>query len=184
MSQCHWDLRGLGGKCVWWRRATGERETCWRKRGVSLVSGMICGIRSVPKECPARGSYKSDPQECALSFSLSASSVLCTLTSPHAHIRRCTSLPPHTHTSVHPHCHSFTSVLPFFLSFFLHIFSPSPLHIYIFARSHPQIYLSTSIHLHIYIAPAHPHCHSFTSALSFSLSIYLFDSAGKSHVSL
>ena len=27
-----------------WRRATGERETGWRKRGVSLVSGMICGI--------------------------------------------------------------------------------------------------------------------------------------------
>ena len=42
----------------------------------------------------------------------------------------------------------------------------------------------TSIHLQIYIAPAHPHCHSFTSTLSFSLSIYLFDSAGQSHVSL
>ena len=27
-----------------WRRATGERETCWCKRGVSLVSGMIGGI--------------------------------------------------------------------------------------------------------------------------------------------
>ena len=27
-----------------WRRATGERETCWCKRGVSLVSGVICGI--------------------------------------------------------------------------------------------------------------------------------------------
>ena len=27
-----------------WRRATGERETCWRKRGVSLVSGIIGGI--------------------------------------------------------------------------------------------------------------------------------------------
>ena len=27
-----------------WRRATGERETCWRKCGVSLVSGMIDGI--------------------------------------------------------------------------------------------------------------------------------------------
>ena len=26
------------------RRATRERETCWRKRGVSLVSGMIKGI--------------------------------------------------------------------------------------------------------------------------------------------
>ena len=65
MSQCHWDLRGLGRKCVCLAlRATGERETGWRKRGVSLVSGMICGIKSVPKECPARASYKSDPQEC------------------------------------------------------------------------------------------------------------------------
>ena len=27
-----------------WRRATGERETRWCKRGVSLVSGMIGGI--------------------------------------------------------------------------------------------------------------------------------------------
>ena len=39
MSQCHADLRGLGGKCV-----CVERETCWCKRGVSLVSGMIGGI--------------------------------------------------------------------------------------------------------------------------------------------
>ena len=43
---------------------SGERETGWCKRGVSLVSGMIGGIKSVPKECPARASYKSDPQEC------------------------------------------------------------------------------------------------------------------------
>ena len=27
-----------------WHRATGERETRWRKRGVSLVSGMIGDI--------------------------------------------------------------------------------------------------------------------------------------------
>ena len=32
------------GSVFAWRRATGERETGWRKRGVSLVSGMICGI--------------------------------------------------------------------------------------------------------------------------------------------
>ena len=43
MLQCHWDLRGQGGKCAW-RRATGERETGWRKRGVLLVSGMLRGI--------------------------------------------------------------------------------------------------------------------------------------------
>ena len=54
----------LAGSVFAWRRVTGERETGWRKRGVSLVSGMICGIRSVPKACPARASYKSDPQEC------------------------------------------------------------------------------------------------------------------------
>ena len=53
MSQCHADLRGLGGSPVLvesafaWRRATGERETCWCKRGVSLVSGMIGGIGGI-----------------------------------------------------------------------------------------------------------------------------------------
>ena len=121
---------------------------------------------------------------------------LSTFTSSHAHIRRSTSPPHHTHTSAHlyrictPHCRSFTSVLSFFLSFFLSFYISfyisflSSLCIYIFARSHPLIYLSTSIHLHICIAPAHPHCHSFTSILSFSLSIYLFHSAGQSHVSL
>ena len=37
MSQCHADLRG---------RRRGERETCWRRRGVllRLVSGTIGGI--------------------------------------------------------------------------------------------------------------------------------------------
>ena len=37
----------LGFARSWWKvrlRATGERETCWCKRGVSLVSGMIGGI--------------------------------------------------------------------------------------------------------------------------------------------
>ena len=32
------------GSAFAWRRATGERETRWCKRGVSLVSGMIGGI--------------------------------------------------------------------------------------------------------------------------------------------
>ena len=110
-------------------------------------------------------------------------------TSKHAHLRRSTSPPHHTHTSahlyitsVHPHCRSFTSVLSFFLAFYISFLSS--LCIYIFARSHRQIYISTSIHLQIYIAPAHPHCHSFTSTLSFSLYIHLFDSAGQLHVSL
>ena len=67
-----------------WRRATGERETCWRKRGVSLVSRWFVVSRvprksflqewptRVPQECPVsvllksftRVSCKSDPQEC------------------------------------------------------------------------------------------------------------------------
>ena len=34
----------LVGSVFVWRRATGERKTCWCKRSVSLVSGMIGGI--------------------------------------------------------------------------------------------------------------------------------------------
>ena len=71
------------------------------------------------------------------------------------------------HASPHLYhtCASTRSLLrihPLFLSFYISFLSP--LYMYIFARSHLQIYLSTSTHLHIYIAPAHPHCHSFTSA--------------------
>ena len=122
----------------------------------------------------------------------------------------------------------------------IYVYTSSPLYIYIFTRSHPQIYLSTSVtsphpysrtfilHLYIHIvAPSHlsclsfflhifslvsvhlhlrtlistdlslhfhtstnlyrtctSHCHSFTSILSFFLSIHLFDSAGQLHVSL
>ena len=43
MSQCHADLR-LVESAFAWRCATGERETRWCERGVSLVSGMIGGI--------------------------------------------------------------------------------------------------------------------------------------------
>ena len=32
------------GSAFTWRRATGERKTCWRKRGVSPVSGIIGGF--------------------------------------------------------------------------------------------------------------------------------------------
>ena len=69
-AQCHWDLRGLGGKSASaWCRVIGERETRWRKRGVSLGSGTICGITSVPKsapqELPTRVTHKSVPErEC------------------------------------------------------------------------------------------------------------------------
>ena len=42
--------------------------------------------------------------------------------------------------------------------------------------SHLHMCLSTSTQLRIYITPAHLHCHSFTSALSFFLSTHLFAS--------
>ena len=34
----------LVGSAFAWHRATRERETCWRKRGASLVSGISGGI--------------------------------------------------------------------------------------------------------------------------------------------
>ena len=56
----------VGSACAW-RRATGERETCWRKRGVSLVSGIIVVSRvsqeSAPQEFPTRVTHKSVPQD-------------------------------------------------------------------------------------------------------------------------
>ena len=62
--------------------------------------------------------------------------------------------------------------------------SPSPLYIFIFARSHPQIYLYTAPYIYVfYIAPAHPHCHPFTSTLSFSVSIYIFSTVLDNHMS-
>ena len=90
---------------------------------------------------------------------------LSTFTSSHAHIRRSTSPPHCTHTSAHLYhiCTSTLSLLhicPVFLS--CYISSLSSLCIYIFARSHPQIYLSTSIyrsisHLHITLSLLHIH---------------------------
>ena len=47
-----------------WRRATGERETCWRKRGASLVSGMIgCRVICLLLVCgrTVRRNYVSVP---------------------------------------------------------------------------------------------------------------------------
>ena len=106
---------------------------------------------------------------------------LSTFTSSHAHIRRSTSPPHHTHTSAHLYhiCTSTLSLLhicPVFLSFFLSTYLFSRL--CAFTSSHAHIHRSTSPPPYIY------HCHSFTSTLSFSLSIYLFDSAGQLHVSL
>ena len=100
---------------------------------------------------------------------------LSTFTCSHAHIRRSTSPPHHTHTSAHLYhiCTSTLSLLhicPVLLSFYISFLSS--LCIYIFARSHPQIYLSTSIHLQIYIAPAH-HTVTPSHPPSLSLSIHL-----------
>ena len=50
------DLHALVESAIAWHRATGERETFSRKRGVSLVSD-----KSVPQECPRRVSHKSVP---------------------------------------------------------------------------------------------------------------------------
>ena len=110
-------------------------------------------------------------------------------TRSHPQIYLSTSPHPHICASIYHICTSTLSLLhicPVFLFFVLSFYISflSSLCIYIFARSHRQTYLSTSMHLQIYIAPAHPHCHSFTSTLSFSLSIHLFDSAGQLHVSL
>ena len=57
----------LVGSAFAWRRATGEREPCWRKRGVSLVSGIVVVSRvsqkSAPRELPTRVSHKSVLQD-------------------------------------------------------------------------------------------------------------------------
>ena len=56
------------------------------------------------------------------------------------------------------------------------------LHLHTLTSADLPLYLHTPTrHLHIYITPAHPHCHSFTSALSFSLSTYLFSYYFKSN---
>ena len=134
--------------------------------------------------------WKLQCEMYVLQFCLNLFSVVLAqlrLTLPCRCIDASTSTPPHlsTFTSSHlttpthlPHlyhiCTSTLSLLHIcsvFLSFYISFLSS--LCTYIFARSHPQIYLSTSMHLQIYIAPAHPHCHSFTSALSLSLFLLL-----------
>ena len=81
---------------------------------------------------------------------------LSTFTCSHAHIRRSTSPPPHTSAHLYHICTSTLSLLHICpLSFFLSTSFLSSLCIYIFARSHPQIYLSTSMHLQIYISHLH-----------------------------
>ena len=98
---------------------------------------------------------------------------LSTFTSSHARIRRSTSPPHYTHTSAHLYhiCTSTLSLLHICPVFSFYAAFLSSLCIYIFARSHPQIYLSTSIQLQIYIAPAH---HTVTPSHPPSLSLFLY----------
>ena len=51
------------------RRVTGERETCWRKRGRSLVSDKSVYHKSVLQECLTRVSHRSVRQECPIKVS-------------------------------------------------------------------------------------------------------------------
>ena len=95
-------------------------------------------------------------------------------TSPHPHI--CTSI---SHLYIHTVAPSHLSCL----SFFLRIFSLVSVHL------HLRTLTSTDLPLHLHTSTdlyrtCTSHCHSFTSTLSFSLSIHLFDSAGQLHVSL
>ena len=61
MLQCHWELRGLGGKC-------GCVAPChWGARYKSVLQECP---KSVPQQCPTRVSHKSVPQECPLRVSL------------------------------------------------------------------------------------------------------------------
>ena len=152
-------------------RATGERETCWRKRGVSLVSGinwryrviglhLVCGqtvrrFTSAMSQCHARSWPTTLRCRCICAS---------TSTPPHLHT------PTHLHiyiTSVHPHCHSFTSAFSFFLSTYL--FS----HLCTFTSSHAHICRSTSPPPHICTSISHLHIHTVTPSHPPSLSLFL-----------
>ena len=106
---------------------------------------------------------------------------LSTFTSSHAHIRRSTSPPHHTHTSahlyitsVHPHC--LLHICPVFLSFFLSFF----LSTYLFSRlcaftsSHAHIDRSTSPPPYIYRSISRLHIHTVTPSHPPSLSLFLY----------
>ena len=102
--------------------------------------------------------------------SMSTPPHLSIFTTSHAHIRRFTSPPHHTHTSAHLY-HIYASALsllhicPVFLSFYISFLSS--LCMYIFTRSYPQIY---PLHLHTstdLYRTCTSHCLSFTSILSF-----------------
>ena len=96
-------------------------------------------VTSVPKECPARASHKSDPKECPresvpreyLDMLTSAYVPLHLHTSAHLY-HTCTStlsllhirpLPLSFYTSFHLHIHTVTPSHPLSPSLFLHIFS-------------------------------------------------------------
>ena len=68
MSQCHADLRGLGGKCVC------DAPCHWGARSMLVQTRRVAGERqerptrvsqkSVAEECPVRVAHKSVLQEC------------------------------------------------------------------------------------------------------------------------
>ena len=145
------DLRGLGAKCVYvapchWgarsmlvymrRRVAGERGD-WRYIGLLLyvgrpcvewTKGLQCGMDVFQFDSNLFSVVLAQPRLALLNHNvalpLSAPPHLCTFTSSQAHIRRSTSLPPHTHTSAHLY-HIYTSTLsllhirPLFLSFYI-----------------------------------------------------------------
>ena len=108
---------------------------------------------------------------------------LSTFTSSHAHIRRSTSPPHHTHTSAHlSHLYIHTvapshlSCPSFFLSFFLCFF----LSTYLFSRlcaftsSQAHIHRSSSPPPYIYRSISHLHIHTVTPSHPPSLSLVLY----------
>ena len=98
---------------------------------------------------------------------------LSTFISSHAHIRRSTSPPHHTHTSAHLYhiCTSTLSLLhicPVFLSTYL--FS----RLCAFTSSHAHIHRSTSPPPYIYRSISHLHIHAVTPSHPPSLSLFLY----------
>ena len=104
---------------------------------------------------------------------------LCKFTSSHAHIRRSTSPPHHTHTSAHLY-HICTSTLSLLhISFFLHICSLASVHL------HLRTLTSTDLPLHLHTSThLYRTCTSTLSLLHVHpLFLYIFSTALDNHMS-
>ena len=99
---------------------------------------------------------------------------LCTFTSSHAHIRRSTSPPHHTHTSAHLYhlCTSTLSLLHICLSFFLSTYLFSRL--CTFTSSHAHIHRSTSPPPYSYTSISRLRIHTVIPSRPPSLSLFLY----------